>query len=1169
MSTFSKKLVSISLTATTAVWASGALLLFPVANAQATDLNAQIQSLLAQIAQLQAQLGTSQGGSMSFSFTHDLTVGSTGSDVKSLQEFLNSHGAQVSATGAGSPGNESMYFGAKTQAAVAVWQAAHGITPTAGYFGPKTRAAVNAMFAVTPPPASGDMCLNLAGVQATTPAGYARDAFGNCVVSVVVPTSGLVVGLASDTPNAGSLISSAASAAARTPVLAINLTAGNSSGITVSELKFNKIGVLSDSSVSGAYLVQNGRVIAQYNSINQGVIDFSGLMLNVAAGQTQKVWLAIDVATGLSAGNTVGFGVMSASNITAWDANNALVTAQGNFPLNGNTFTVTSVSNPSLATLVTASSSIGSSVTAGTNNNLVGAWNFTVGNNRVKLSSLNFRVIGSATKTDIRNVKLTLNGTQIGNTLPQVDPSGIAYFDMTSNPAILNTGSNNIQIWADIAGSPSYDLRFEILNSYDIYAIDTQYNVPISPTVVGGVGTDVTILSGTITVSQASNTPTGNLAPGQSGVTLAKFTIYAAGEAVKVKWLGVGLNITGLTNGSMDSAFGNLTLVDDAGGQVGTTINTLSTSVTCTDTAFSNTSSSYRNCFGNSSSPINYIVPANTTRVLSLIVDVKSTAAFSNVTGILTGNTSNLQGLTSASVASSGSVNGSALSLAATSLTVAKNSSIGTVTLSGGASNRKIGSYAFSASSAEGVKVNNLSVQSNSGSLNNMRVMVGSMQFGSTQGSVASGTVYSFSGTPFNVPSGQTTYVDIFADTISGSTGVQSPATVLTGCSASGLISFSSISCSSTNGQGISFAGNPTLAVTMDAQPSNFLVMGATGNTLATFRFAETSNVEDVKVTDLNVFQQVASVTSTKSGFGNVSLYKADGTLLGTAGSANTSANTSLNASTTASGPNGYYYQFHFATPVIVPQLNSLVLTLKGDANSFVSSQASDNTTSIFKIATSTDSVNNTTALAVVALGNTSNNSSTVTLSTTNAPTKTLLRTKLNFATTPGASPIGALGRGGVTELGRLIFTADAFGAATLNSVTVTFSGYSASSPTFLDGVTLVDNDVPATNLGTGNVTSSVCTTTGTCTKSFILGATINGLTVSAGATKTLILKYNGTTLNPATANIGGSLTATINALTGIVYTDGTESSAVSGITLEPTISVPVTIGSQTSGIGL
>ena len=100
---------------------------------------ALIASLQAQLATLMAQIAA-MGGSAGGSFTRDLTVGSTGSDVMQLQVWLNGHGFEIAKSGAGSPGNETSKFGALTRAALAKWQASVGISPAAGFFGSKTRA---------------------------------------------------------------------------------------------------------------------------------------------------------------------------------------------------------------------------------------------------------------------------------------------------------------------------------------------------------------------------------------------------------------------------------------------------------------------------------------------------------------------------------------------------------------------------------------------------------------------------------------------------------------------------------------------------------------------------------------------------------------------------------------------------------------------------------------------------------------------------------------------------------------------------------------------------------------------------------------------------------------------------------------------------------------------
>src|SRR3989344_3808105 len=130
MSKLRNKFVAASLSAITAFSMAGALVATPVANAQSTaDLQVQIAALLAQIAALQAQLNASTGSgtSVSCSFTRDLTVGSTGTDVKCLQQYLNAKGFVVASSGPGSAGNESSYFGPLTRAALAKWQAANGV----------------------------------------------------------------------------------------------------------------------------------------------------------------------------------------------------------------------------------------------------------------------------------------------------------------------------------------------------------------------------------------------------------------------------------------------------------------------------------------------------------------------------------------------------------------------------------------------------------------------------------------------------------------------------------------------------------------------------------------------------------------------------------------------------------------------------------------------------------------------------------------------------------------------------------------------------------------------------------------------------------------------------------------------------------------------------------
>lgn len=129
-------------------------------------LQAQINQLLATIAQLQAQLGGgTTSGSCSAVWTRDLGTGSSGTDVLALQRFLNrSADTRLAASGAGSPGMETQYYGPITAAAVSKFQAKYrsdilaplGLVNPTGYFGASSRAKANALCAAGVPTTPGD-----------------------------------------------------------------------------------------------------------------------------------------------------------------------------------------------------------------------------------------------------------------------------------------------------------------------------------------------------------------------------------------------------------------------------------------------------------------------------------------------------------------------------------------------------------------------------------------------------------------------------------------------------------------------------------------------------------------------------------------------------------------------------------------------------------------------------------------------------------------------------------------------------------------------------------------------------------------------------------------------------------------------------------------------------
>lgn len=94
----------------------------------------------------------SSPGSSAAPIARNISLGSRGEDVRTIQRILNaSADTRVSASGAGSAGNETAYFGPASVAAIKKFQVKYGIAKAgvAGYgtVGPKTRAKLNQLIA--------------------------------------------------------------------------------------------------------------------------------------------------------------------------------------------------------------------------------------------------------------------------------------------------------------------------------------------------------------------------------------------------------------------------------------------------------------------------------------------------------------------------------------------------------------------------------------------------------------------------------------------------------------------------------------------------------------------------------------------------------------------------------------------------------------------------------------------------------------------------------------------------------------------------------------------------------------------------------------------------------------------------------------------------------------
>lgn len=1076
MNTLTRKILGAALMATTSVWMSGALLFVPVANAQSTaDLQAQIQALLVQIQALQAKLATTGGPATSYNFTHNLTVGSKGSDVTALQHLLINQGSLKLSAPTG-------YFGSLTKAALAAYQKSVGISPAAGYFGPKTQAYVNSL-AVAPP---------------GTPPGTPPPAGG-----------ALGLSLASDNPPLGNV---PVGTGEIVPVLSVNFAAGTN--VTVTGLQVTRSGLSADQDISNVYLLDGSKVIATNLSISNGIIGFSnGLgLFTVNAGQTKEITVAVSIVTGAT-GHTFAFSIPTASAVVS----NA--TGVSGVPLSGNTLTSASVSNMGGLQITNASvgttSNTGLSINAGQTQFTVGQLTLLAQNQQIQVKSIKLTEVGSVSPTDLTNIKLYSGSTQVGTTLAGVDANNTANFDLSAAPIQLAAGQTAVlYLYADVNGTVGRYFQFSLQHNYDVLATDMMFHVGVLPTLNTGSfpvnASYVNVLSGSLTATRNAASPVNYVLPGGTNQTVAKFDFKAAGEAIRITGINIDLVLGTIVVGNIT----NLKLVDDQGTQIGTTQATITTT---------SSAAVYTN--------LNYLIPANTTRVVSVILDLASSASTGTVQGGV--NSIAYQGYTSLATATLGQQLGNILTSNATQLSVYQNSAMGTTVVVAGQNKPKVASFALVAGPASNVQVSNITLQATtsastavSANFQNLYMMVGSTQWGTTQGTITDGSTYNFSApSPVTITAGGQLIVDVYADVKSSATSTYSgrvvtvPAT--TGVSAVAVATnqpITSAPANAVNGQtiGVSAAGTATYAL-YNTPPGTQVGMGTGGVVLAQYQVTGSAN-EALNLT--NVYLNVTSTNSTV--FTNFKLMAGDTSASTQYGSTLVLQGTGTNTSLTWTGVN---------IPVV--QNGQKVLAVVADANTWANLQATGAETTS-QNATTTASVNRVDYQGVA-----SNQTNNVTGSAA-GNTFNVLRTTLTPVTASGVTYGGSYSR---YLVGAYTVSAGSGNSATLSTITLTQLISNASSSATQTTVYVYD-----VSLAQDIASSTTVAVNGTATTTFTLANAISG-----GTSKTYYIYSGVSSFTTKPGSSSASITDQVN-LTAWTWTDGTET----GIGPSPTIVTPI-----------
>ena len=443
-------------------------------------------------------------------FTRNLTVGSTGTDVMDLQKVLNaSADTQVAASGTGSAGNESSYFGSLTKSAVIKFQnkyASEVLTPVglatgSGYVGAATRAKLNTMCSgtvVVPP--------------GTTPA----TGTGITVSAATQPSNTLAV-----------------ESATRVPFTKFTVKAGTDGDVVINNVTVERQGLSNNAVFAGLILLdENGTQLGLSKTLNSNNQATIGESVTVKAGTSKTFTIAGNMAATLDAyaGQVASVALVSV---------NTSATVTGALPIVGAMHTINAT-----VTIGTVSAERGvldpnTSATkeVGTVGYTFSAIKLTAGSAEdVTVKSIRFNQSGTASSDDLANVQVVVDGTSYATTL---SADGKYYTAMFGTGIKISKGlTKDISIKGDILSGSDRTIVFDIDKATDVDVTGDLYGYGITPSAAStaaesasnsAFSTDgspwydnahVTVGTGTLNVSATNDVPAGNITDGASNVSL-------------------------------------------------------------------------------------------------------------------------------------------------------------------------------------------------------------------------------------------------------------------------------------------------------------------------------------------------------------------------------------------------------------------------------------------------------------------------------------------------------------------------------------------------------------------------------------------------------------------------------------------------------------------------
>jgi S-layer homology domain len=686
-----------------------------------------------------------------------------------------------------------------------------------------------------------------------------------------VSNGDVMVSLNPATPAASTL----ATGSAYNKVLVVDVKAG-SSDATVTGLEVTRTGLLSNTNVAGVSAWVDGsrigNVAQSLTSDGKATISFGTTPLQIKAGETKTVTVALNIKAGVYSG-TVG---LTLSKVVAGGTvTGAPVASAVHSVVDGSQalvqYNVTAIAVGGGSTEAAAVSlDIGQSTE-------VAKFKVEQSNSKEDLvvEGLNVFVEGSVADGDLDTFQVV---SQEGNVLASATASSGRYvnFQFTSPYTIPQGSSRFFTVKATVSQgkyNSSRTFSAKIRDDFDVVAKGATTGNYVLAGSLPSTSYWYKVREGNVTVAKSTDSRSQSAAPGIDDVVLATFDVKASGEDIEFQKLNFKVTkVSGTSN-----LRGTLKLTVDGQTVYSTDASTATNYTTGANPGYLSTY---------------FTVKAGATAKVAVVgsIATSATSTDSYKAELVDASYKLVSSNSIKSLTLTGTA-GNTIAVESVALTASKNGSFSATTLVRGQTAAKVGSFNLQASNADDLNVTTMGVALNATAvtgINNLTLKVGSTALApSIANPAATGNTFSIDSGKLKVGANSTVTVDVYADITSASTATGVSVSLEAGrTSAVGVKTAVSVTgpASAQTSSTVTVAANGTLTVEGDSltPTKQILVAGMTNVEVLRFKVRADNN-EDIRLDKVTLGAGTGNTaTDLGANYTNVKLFDGS-TQIGTA----------------------------------------------------------------------------------------------------------------------------------------------------------------------------------------------------------------------------------------------------------------------------------------------